>query len=227
MNLCFSCKKLYTTFVYIDEELLKNIGKEAAVVKITETNLVEQLKHKNTKALDYLVDTYSNLLYKVVYNVLSNYGEKGLIEECLNDVLLSIWNNSSMFTGKPEKFVSWICVIAKYRAIDYQRKLAKSKETIDINDCVIISDLTAEDKVLADENRKELIGYINQMEDLDKKIFIMRFYLEENINEIAAKLGVSRNVVDTRLSRGKKVLKLKLQSFQKGEKSDGKYIQAL
>lgn len=196
-------------------------------MKITETNLVEQLKRKNTFALDYLVDTYSNLLYKVIYNVLINYGDKGLIEECLNDVLLSIWNNSSMFSGSPEKFVHWICVIAKYKAIDYQRKISKSKETVDINDCVIINELTTEDKILANENQMELIRYINQMEELDKRIFMMRFYLEENINDIAVKLGVSRNVVDTRLSRGKKLLKQKLQYIQKEENGDGKCIQAL
>lgn len=196
-------------------------------MKITETNLVEQLKNKNTKALDYLVDTYGNLLYKSIYNVLNNYGDKGLIEECLNDVLLSIWNNSSMFSGKSEKFVHWICVIAKYKAIDYQRKLMRNKETVDINDCAIVSGLTTEDKVLANENRKELIRYVNQMGGLDKRIFIMRFYLEESINEIAEKLGVSRNVVDTRLFRGKKLLKEKLNPVQKEENDNGKYIQGL
>lgn len=196
-------------------------------MKITETNLVEQLKNNNTKALDYLVDTYGNLLYKSIYNVLNNYGDKGLIEECLNDVLLSIWNNSNMFSGKPEKFVHWICVIAKYKAIDYQRKLMRNKETVDINDCAIASDLTTEDKVLANEDRKELIRYVNQMEGLDKRIFIMRFYLEESINEIAEKLGVSRNVVDTRLFRGKKLLKEKLNPVQKEEYDNGKYIQTL
>lgn len=196
-------------------------------MKINEINLVEQLKHKNTNALDYLVDNYSNLLYKVIYNVLGSYGENGLIEECLNDVLLSIWNNSNMFFGRPEKFVHWICVIAKYKAIDYQRKLIKNKEVVDIDDCVILSDLTTEDKVLANENQKELFGYINKMKDLDKKIFIMRFYLGEDINEIAVKLGVSRNVVYTRLSRGKKLLKQKLQARQKEENSNERYIQVL
>lgn len=195
-------------------------------MRINETNLPEQLKRKNTRALDYLVDTYSNLLYKVIYNVLNRYGEKGLVEECLNDVLLSIWHNSGMFSGTPEKFVHWICVIAKYKAIDYQRRLAKDKVTADIDNYTITSDLSTEDKVLANESQKELLEYINQMDETDKKIFIMRFYLGENINEIAAKLGVSRNVIDTRISRGKKLLKEKFQSF-KEENNDGRYIQVL
>ncbi|MDV3428575.1 MAG: sigma-70 family RNA polymerase sigma factor [Bacillota bacterium] len=195
-------------------------------MKINETNLPEQLKHKNAKALDYLVNTYSNLLYKAIYNVLNSYGEKGLVEECLNDVLLSIWNNSGMFSGTPEKFVHWICVIAKYKAIDYQRRFAKDRITVDIDNYTITSDLSTEDKVLANEKRKELLECINQMDETDKKIFIMRFYLGENINEIASKLGVSRNVIDTRISRGKKLLREKFQSFEE-ENNDGRYIQVL
>lgn len=204
----------------------KEYRKGILVLKINETNLPEQLKHKNAKALDYLVNTYSNLLYKVIYNILNSYGEKGLVEECLNDVLLSICNNSGMFSGTPEKFVHWICVIAKYKAIDYQRRLAKDRITVDIDNYTITSDLSTEDKVLANEKRKELLECINQMDETDKRIFIMRFYLGENINEIASKLRVSRNVIDTRISRGKKLLKEKFQSFEE-ENNDGRYIQVL
>lgn len=196
-------------------------------MKITEANLVEQLNDKNTKALDFLVDKYGNLLYKVIYNVLSTYRDKGLMQECLNDVFFSIWENINMFTGSNEKLIHWMCVIAKYKAIDYQRKLVKDKENIDIDGCVIVSDLRTEDRVLANENRKELLEHINQLEDLDKKIFIMRYFLEEPVNEIANKLGVSRNVVDTRLSRGRKLLKLKLQSVVGEECKNGEYIQVL
>jgi RNA polymerase sigma-70 factor (ECF subfamily) len=70
-------------------------------VKITESNLVEQLKKKNTKALDFLIDNYSNLIYKVIYYVLNNYSQNVMIEECLNDVFLSIWNHSNMFGLTP------------------------------------------------------------------------------------------------------------------------------
>ncbi|KMT21945.1 sigma-70 family RNA polymerase sigma factor [Clostridium cylindrosporum] len=196
-------------------------------MKITETNLAKQLQNRNLKALDFLVDTYSNLLYKVIYKVLGSYDEKEIIEECLNDVLLAIWDNSNMFSGKPEKFIHWICVIAKYKAIDYQRKISKNKEVININDCVIASDFTTEDKILINENRKEILAYINEMNEIDRKIFLMRFYLEESINGIAVKLSVSRNVVDTRLSRGKKLLKQKLLSSQREETINEQYIQEI
>lgn len=193
-------------------------------MKINKDNLIEQLKSKNPKALDYIVDVYGNLLYKSIYSVLNSYGDKGIMDECLNDVLLSIWNNSNMFLGNSQKFVHWICVIAKYKAIDYQRKFVRNREVVDINNYMIQSDLTTEDKVLANENRKEIIGYINELDGISKKIFIMRFLLEENINDIAQKLGVSRNVVDTRLFRGKRMLKERITSVRERENYNEKYI---
>lgn len=194
-------------------------------MKITEYNLVEELKKKNTRALDFLIDNYSNLIYKVIYNVLNNYGQRGLIEECLNDVFLSIWNNSNMFTGKPEKFIHWICAVGRYKAIDYQRKIVKNREIINIDDCNLSSCLTTEDKVLADESAEELLKYINEMSDMNRRIFIMRYYLGESIDKIAKNLGVTRNVVDTRICRCKKLLKSKLNHTSKGENQDGQYIQ--
>ena len=196
-------------------------------MKITEANLPKQLQKKNIKALDFLVDNYSNLLYKVIFNVLGSYGDKGIIEECLNDVFLSIWDNANMFSGKPEKFVNWICVISKYKSIDYQRKLSKDKELVNIDSCNLPFDLTPEDMVLANECRDEILKYINEMNDIDKKIFLMRFYLKESISDIAHKLNISRNVVDTRLYRGKKSLKQKLESSKKEENINEGYIQTL
>lgn len=196
-------------------------------MKISESNLPKQLQKKNIKALDFLVDNYSNLLYKVIFNVLGSYKDKGIIEECLNDVFLSIWDNANMFSGKPEKFVNWICVISKYKSIDYQRKLSKNSDLINIDNCNIPSDLTPEDIILANESRDEMLRYINEMNDIDKKIFLMRFYLKESINDIAFKLNISRNVVDTRLYRGKKLLKQKLESSKKEENINEGYIQTL
>lgn len=196
-------------------------------MQINENNLPKQLKKKNTKALDFLVDNYSNLLYKVIYNILNSYGDKNLIEDCLNDIFLSIWNNSNMFKGKPERFVHWICAIAKYKAIDYQRKIHKSKEIIDINLCKISSNYTPEDIFIANENKNEILKYIGEFDNITKNIFLRRFFLGESIVEIANNLNVSRSVVDTRLSRGRKLLKEKLIIFKNGGDNNEEYIRTV
>lgn len=191
-------------------------------MKISKDNLLPQLKSKNPKALDSLVDVYGNLLYKVIYNVIGSYGDTGIVEECLNDVLLNIWNNINKFSGEESKFPKWICVIAKYKAIDYQRKISKYKKTTDIDDCILISDLLVEEELINEENSTELLKYINLMEPLDKKIFIMKYFLDESINNIAKSLNLARGSVDSRLSRGRRFLKLKLQANSKEDYDNGK-----
>lgn len=124
-----------------------------------EENLVEQITKKNSKALDFLVDSYGNLLHKVIFSVLGPYGERGVKEECLNDVLLSIWDNIAMFSGSPEKFPHWICVIAKYKSIDYQRKLVKDKDHLNIDHCMIKADETIDSGLLAEENKDEFNAF--------------------------------------------------------------------
>lgn len=196
-------------------------------MKINETNLAKQLKKKNTKALDFLIDNYSNLLYKVIYNILSSYNDKNAIDECLNDVFFSIWDHSNMFTGKPDKFVHWICTIAKYKAIDYQRKLQRNKETLNINSYEIKYENTPEDIILEYENREILLKCIDEFDHITKNIFLRRFFLDEDIIDIAKALNVTRNVVDTRLSRGKKLLREKLESIENGGDKSEEYIQTI
>lgn len=56
-------------------------------MKIKESNFVEELSHRNEKALEYVMVHYGGLVKSVVHrylNVLSQYEE-----ECINDVLLS------------------------------------------------------------------------------------------------------------------------------------------
>ncbi|WP_415318214.1 hypothetical protein [Clostridium perfringens] len=39
---------------------------------INKGNFLKQLKKKNEKALDYVIDSYSDVIFKVAYGVLNN-----------------------------------------------------------------------------------------------------------------------------------------------------------
>ncbi|MCW7999824.1 RNA polymerase subunit sigma-24, partial [Clostridium sp. cpc1] len=86
---------------------------------INKDNFIQGLRYKDLKALDYLVENYSDLGLKVSYSVLNN---RQLSEECTNDVLLKIWNNIDAFKGNSENFAKWFVVIAKRHAIDVLRR---------------------------------------------------------------------------------------------------------
>ncbi|SFI78806.1 MULTISPECIES: sigma-70 family RNA polymerase sigma factor [unclassified Bacillus (in: firmicutes)] len=174
-------------------------------MKSTHTNFIRRLQRQKEDALEFIVDMYLPLIKGITYKILAPLENKGVIEECINDVFLSIWNNSKKFHGDQTDFKKWICAIAKFKAIDYYRKAAKNIELpqnyMDLN-----GEKSPEDELILVEDRNELIKLMNQLEPMDREIFIMKFFLGLKTEDIAQKFGLTRAAVDNRIYRGKKKL---------------------
>lgn len=180
------------------------------VLKIDEKNFIEQLKKKNYKSMNYLVDVYGNLIYKIVYSVLYKSYDISYVEECTNDVFMKIWDNVDCFDSSKGNFKSWIIAIAKFKAIDYKRKLMKYSGYVDIDDLSLASGENIENAFILKERREHILAVINNMKEPDKKIFIKRYFLNDNIEAIAESVCLTKAAVENRLSRGRKLLKGKL-----------------
>lgn len=175
-------------------------------------SFIKQIKNKNPKGLDFIVNNYSNLVFKITHSVLNSSFHSHHIEECVNDVFLSVWNNIDSFDENKGNFKKWISAISKYKAIDYKRKFFKQStcECIDKYELSLYDKENLENNIISKENRKELLSAINEMHDKDREIFIRRYFLYEGIENIAKTFGVNRSMIDKRLSRGRKLLKEKL-----------------
>ncbi|KAI3347282.1 sigma-70 family RNA polymerase sigma factor [Clostridium botulinum] len=176
---------------------------------INENNYIQELQSNNQKALDYIYSKYAGLVYKVVYDILKNKGDKQDVEECVSDIFISVWNNSLKYDCKISKFRNWLIALSKYKAIDYLRKLSKIQETVELDDNLIYSKDTIENKIIQASNIHTVYDIISSMNDMDKQIFIKHYFLEESIINISKHLNVSRTIVDNRLSRGRKNIKNK------------------
>ncbi|MBD1372278.1 sigma-70 family RNA polymerase sigma factor [Hazenella sp. IB182357] len=180
-----------------------------------EANFIERLQRQEEDALAYIVDHYLGLIKGIVYKTLSSLNNKGMIEECINDVLLSVWNNGKKFSGETTDFKKWICAIAKFKSIDYYRKACRnteqSSDAIDMK-----SNHTVELEIIRMENHFELVQLINQLPKLDRDIFIMRFFWGMRTEDIANQLNVTKSSVDNRIYRGKKKLSQQAQKLQVG-----------
>ena len=92
--------------------------------------MIKYIKKKKEKGMEILIDNYRGIITSVVrkhLGVLVNYEE-----ECVDDVLLSIWNNIKSFDSTKNSFKNWICAISKYKAIDYKKKYLLKVEYMDI-----------------------------------------------------------------------------------------------
>lgn len=178
-------------------------------MKIDNDNFARELKKKNQKALDFLVDNYSNLIFKVSISILGS-GKREDAIECVNDVVLKVWQNIGFYNDGKSSFSSWLIAISKYNAIDYKRKLKRKNENYDIESLELSSYKEVEDRIIEAENKEELLEIISSLKDIDKDIFIRRYFVGESISEICENLNLSRSAVDNRILRGKKHLKEKL-----------------
>ncbi|OAA91028.1 sigma-70 family RNA polymerase sigma factor [Clostridium coskatii] len=178
-------------------------------MKINETNYIEKLKKGDEKALDYIVDQHLPLVKGTVRKILMQFNDSGLIEECINDVFLSVWNNADKFKGKVEDFKKWIFAISKFKAIDYYRTKIKGAEVV-LDTIEILGETSAEDELVILENKNEIMRLIDDLEPVDRKIFVLRFILGYKSTEIAEKLNITKAAVDNRIYREKRKLRKKL-----------------
>lgn len=180
-------------------------------MKSNESNYIHRLKKGKEDSLNYIVDRYLPLIKGIVSKVLASIGDEGDIEECINDVFISIWNNADKFDGDASNFKNWICAIAKFKAIDYYRNKKRKAEVIldsvDIIENDIMEDDSLEDKLINKENRNEIIEMLNNLDKVDRDIFILKYFLGYKTNEIAKKFGITKASVNNRLYRGKIKLK--------------------
>lgn len=174
-------------------------------MRCTEKNYISRLKKGKEDALEFIVDKYLGLVKSAVYKVLSPLERDGIIDECVNDIFLSVWNNVNKFNGEEIDFKKWIYKVAKFKAIDYYRKEINNSD-VTLEDKEMSTNKSVEDEIISTEDRNELIELINILEPIDRDIFTMKFFLGVKSDDIAKKFKLTRAAIDNRIYRGKKKL---------------------
>lgn len=172
---------------------------------IDEHNIVVNLKKRNEEALNYVIDQYGGLIKSIVSKYL--YNLESVQEECIDDILLAVWDNIDKFSQEKNSFKNWLATVAKYKSIDYKRKYLKLLNQDNIEYANLESSLNVEKTVIENELSYELESLLNNLNEQDKELFTMHYIKEEDIASIAKSMGVNKSVIYNRLSRGRKKLK--------------------
>lgn len=176
-------------------------------------NFIKRLKAGKEDAIEYVIDEYLPFVKSIVQPILAPLNRAGIIDECLNDVFLSAWENAKKFRGSdPDSFKNWLGAIARFKAIDYYRKITRNAE-IAADYLEIPVNNQVESAIIQLENSEELLQFLQQLNPLDQKIMVMKFLLDFHSDEIARQLGMSRSAVDNRIYRNKKKLEQKVKSI--------------
>lgn len=177
--------------------------------KITERNYIERLIAKDERALEYVIERYSGLLYSILRKNLAMLPDK--FDECFDDVLLKIWDHADCYDPKISSFKGWISAIARYQSLNYLRTAKRenkgfTKEYLDQN---IKEPGKADENLLSIEEtlNDETNEILSCLSPVDKELFKRLIIEGEDIEDVSKDLDMSKATIYNRVSRGRKKIR--------------------
>ncbi len=179
-------------------------------MQYSQAELVRRIKNRDPTGYEYMINKYTKVIYCLAHNILSGSHNKEDIEECVADVFLDAWIKIAEFDEEKANFRTWLLILTKYKALTYRRK-KRLNNVVNIEDIEIKDDINLEKQVFLRQDQEQVIKTINSFQKMDREIFIRRFFLGEQINDLAQAYHLTRAAVDNRLLRGRKIIKEALQ----------------
>ncbi len=171
-----------------------------------DADLIKMLNSNPEKGLEMLMNSYIGLVYTIVYNSLYNFASKEDIEECVSDIIYEVYKNKRNLNLEKGSIKSYICVMAKRRALDLLRKVNRIKNEANL-ESIDHNQINYGNEVINNELKNDLINAIKELGEPDNEIIIRKYYFGQSTKEISKILNIKENTIDKKVSRG--LLKLK------------------
>ena len=171
----------------------------------------------DASALAELYDRYADVIFRAAFRRL---GDRQLAEEVVQDTWLTLWERAELFDPAMGSLVGWLSTIARNRAVDRLRALARRPGALPLS-AVFAAD-TGEDRALAAgqvlvsedpardpqlvldelELRETMLQALTQIPADERQVLELAYYADLTQPEIAQRLGWPLGTVKTRTRRG-------------------------
>jgi RNA polymerase sigma-70 factor (ECF subfamily) len=173
--------------------------------------IVRRVREGEHEAFEVLMRRYNQRLYRVARSILRDEAE---VEDVMQQAYVNAYLHLDQFAGRA-RFSTWLTRIAVHEALARVRRRGRSKE-------VVMSE-TGETEAAAastrpDPEQEALTGELRQLLELaldalprpSRTVFVLREVEGLSTSDAAASLGVSEDVVKTRLHRARALLRREL-----------------
>jgi len=117
---------------------------------------------------------------------------------------MGIWTNIDKFDGNKSTFKNWVAGIAKYKSLNYVRKYLRDLEHANIDELEIVEKDQTHQKLIENELDEELTKMLGCLKEEDQDLFIRLYVKEQEMDYVSQEIGVKKDVIYNRVSRGKK-----------------------
>lgn len=157
--------------------------------------------------IEMVMDDYHNYIYTIIKRICINSPEED-IEEIYLDVFFALWQNQSKLDIN-KSMSSYLSIITRNLITHKLRKLNVDNNLLD-SDEQFVSNIDIESTLIWQEKEKIISSEIRKLKEKDKKIFMLYYYQNKNINEICNLCNLSESNIKIILFRIRKKLKKSL-----------------
>ena len=172
--------------------------------------LMDGILHKWPDALDRLYRRYRVVLKSIIMQVLHDETEA---DDVLQEVFLQVWNRAPSYSSGKGKLMSWLCTLARRRAIDRLRQHAAYRRATDRYevsckhfDKGIDESHSVEREAFRDDLRSLLHHHLDALHVNQQEVIRLAFFQEKSQREISALTKIPLGTVKTRIELGIKKL---------------------
>lgn len=209
----------------------------------SDEDLAQKLQQRDPEALETLISRYSREVFYFIRLVLDGVGVAQDAEECVNDLFVAVWQEIDTFDPERGTLRTWLTMRAKYIALDRRRQLFRRQihnlqsadenrqwSTFESSGSRMAAqrggyerearaalpphpEASMEHLLEQSERREELRLALATLPELDRYLIYQRYFKYASTEELAAKTGLTRHAVDTRLWRARKSLRDALEEY--------------
>jgi len=172
-------------------------------IALSDESIINMYWDRNETAIKATEDKYGNYLYTISYNILHDRLDS---EECLNDTYLTTWNKIP--PARPKVFQGFLSKITRDISVDKYRKTRADRripsELIvsldELNECIGGGTPVEPDDAVTEISRV-LNGFLKDLPERDRFIFVCRYYYSDSVAYIAKMAKISDKTVYRELQR--------------------------
>lgn len=180
---------------------------------LTDNEVMKLVAKRDSKAFSILYDRYSELLVNYFYKMLWQDREKA--EDFMQDFFAKVIEKPKLYDTS-RNFKTWMYSVANNMCKnEYRKQAVRSNTSNTLDDGVQVKDLNTDIVKKTDENKfsERLNEELEQLDENQKTTFVLRYYQDMPIKEIAQTLKCSEGTVKSRLFYTLKKLSNSLKEF--------------
>lgn len=163
-------------------------------------SLQKALLRQDEDAMVILADRYAPVAKGVIARVLWGYPD--LQEDALNETFLAVWLHIRSYDPSRSTLKNWVAGVARYKALDLLRREGRLA-TVPYEEQLGVAEGSGVEMTLD----TLLDEWLAPLSERDRALFRMLFYEGKGYQDVADRLGVSKDSLYHRVARGRRLLR--------------------